>query len=54
MLPTIVFFFALLLSINSILNIVSNVFNKRSSNFGDLIQIVGSCLLWAWLFYLLH
>lgn len=67
MLPTIVFFIGLISSIGSILMYVAMCYNTATDSVYDAdetlrsfhiriftILIVVACLMWSWLFYLLH
>lgn len=55
MYPTIVFFFALIISIPSVSNLVE-IHQKGVNAFvwPSLILPLVSCILWSWLFHLLH
>lgn len=52
MLPTIVFFFALLFSSAYIQSFIVNA--KKAATIWDTVYELGTILLWSWLFYLLH
>lgn len=54
MLTTIVFGFALLVSIITIIDIIIRIIDKDNFNIGTLICIIMLVLSWSWLFYLLH
>jgi len=54
MLPTTLFFLALFCSIFTILNLIDVIMCIQKRDTSIIIQIIASCYLWSYLFYLLH
>ena len=53
MLPTIVFFFALVFSVTSVYKFIETIYREINSWIPFIYLLLG-CMNWSWLFYLLH